>query len=349
MDSIFVRSIEQQDSEALTHCVPPCRRRILQVHAIGFLLLEGHVLKQEVPLFEFPSLPREGDQQEPELSIASAAICDPFVLFLLSDGTLRVGECDESAQEVLVGTVSLLEAAPDSVTAVTLFEDEHGCFGCEERDKMAGADRARRRIVFAALGRSSGRLEIYRLPEFEHVSKIVDFIQGRRILSGEAAAVASIATSSVHVSSLVVRSVSQKARQESSQPYLCAILSSGAFLAYKGFCSGKHSHLATSHLPPSTSGGASATVEGHDASIAPASSVARKAGYHLKWVRVHVEGMSTAEDGVGGEEGTVVPSLTAYEGVNGGSGVFLCAPRPAWMMDFKGRPRPHLQVGCLRG
>lgn len=318
----------------------------MQVHAGGFVLLHGSTLQQEVPLFEFPITPFEAQEPAEAVQIAAAAICDPFALFCMTDGTLRIGEGDVSEKEVLVGTVSLAGDAADGVTALTLFEDTYGCFG---RSKPGEASKGEVADVCAAVARSSGAVEIYKLPGFELLYRIADFIQGRRVVTNRSEAVGPVADDppDVHVSSLVVRCPNSSAERGPSEPYLCAVLSSGAVLTYRGFSSSQHAHqdrnrslVSDASLVPAdelVKGSKPSTDSQVDTDTPPQSK------RHLRWVRIALAGVNAMEDG-SADTLKVEASLTTFKGVNGGQGMYLCAQRPSWIMECQGRLRPHLQV-----
>ncbi|GAQ89308.1 Cleavage/polyadenylation specificity factor [Klebsormidium nitens] len=322
------------------------RARILQVHAGGFVLLQGSTLQQEVPLFEFPTAPLKGQPPAEEVQIAAAAICDPFVLFRMTDGTLRIGEGDVSEKEVFVGTVSLAGEAADGVTAVTLFEDHCGYFG---RPKTGGASGGKNSDVCAAVARSSGAVEIYKLPGFELLYRIMDFIQGRRVVTDRSDTLGPVDNGlpDVHVSSLVVRCSNSSAERGPSQPFLCAVLSSGALFAYRGFLSGQHAHQGKCGSPLSGASlvqsdeivkGSKPSTESHVNASTPPQSKRR-----LRWVRVALAGVNAMEDG-STDGAKLIPSLTTFEGVNEERGVYICAQRPAWIVECQGRLRPHPQL-----
>lgn len=122
------------------------KTRIVQVYKEGVRVMRGSEVEKDVGCKDLC----EGQQSE----IVDACVCDPYILFLLGDGTLGLleGSADEKGRVV----VNLGSERRRNVTCMSVVENRGGYFGASESH-------------LAILCDASGGLEVISLPRLSSV------------------------------------------------------------------------------------------------------------------------------------------------------------------------------------
>lgn len=253
-------------------------------------------------------------------TVKLAAVQDPFVLIMLSLGTLKMLVYDSSSDSLQPVDTSIMNADDDPAVTCALYDDRNKWLG----NVHSGAN------CFAVVGRKSGKLEIWSLITDQHKNavptKIFDcssFPEGSSILQETTAEMEEemSASRSAWPTICEIR-MEIFGKTIAERPLLLSLLSDGSILAYEAF---------------------DATAEGSG----------KVEGNPLRFARTSIEWLTTEQVYSVTSSATTqkdvlalpapalsdlpVPQMIRFDNIGDmhsgtSSGVFVCGANPAWLM-----------------
>ncbi|XP_071686240.1 cleavage and polyadenylation specificity factor subunit 1 isoform X2 [Rutidosis leptorrhynchoides] len=313
------------------------RRRVIQVYARGARILDGAFMTQDIT---FPAT-----NSEAPMTVSSVSIADPYVLLMMTDGSIQLLVGDPSTCKMTINNLSAFQISKKSITACTLYHDKgtdpwlrktstDAWLLTGVSEPVEGPDGAPQDQgdIYCAICYESGTLEIYDVPNFCCVYTVHSFVSGRNFIgdnlfqdSSEKIFNNNSKDNSQNMK--VVELAMHRWHGENSRPFLFGILTDGTILCY-------HAYLYEG------SENASRSESVNDQSSLNLSGTSASRLKNLRFSRVPLDTYTREE--MSAE--TPFPRMNMFKNVGGYPGFFLSGSRPTWFMKFRERLRIHPQL-----
>nr|XP_043633583.1 cleavage and polyadenylation specificity factor subunit 1 [Erigeron canadensis] len=313
------------------------RRRVIQVYARGARILDGAFMTQDLTF--------RATNSEAAMTVSSVSIADPYVLLLMTDGSIQLLVGDTSTCTMSINNLAAFQASKKSITACTLYHDR----GTEPwlrktstdawlltgvSEPIEGPDGIShdQGDIYCVICNESGTLEIYDVPNFSCVFSAHSFVSGRTFIgddlfqepSDDPQKISNNNTQDNSPNMKVVELAMHRWHGKSSRPFLFGILADGTILCYHAYLYEGSENVSRSEV-----------VTGQNSSGPSASRLK-----NLRFSRVSLDTYTREEFSTE----TTYPRITMFKNVGGHPGLFLSGSRPTWFMKFRERLRIHPQL-----
>ncbi|KAJ0713950.1 putative cleavage/polyadenylation specificity factor, A subunit [Helianthus annuus] len=296
------------------------RRRVIQVYSRGARILDGAFMTQDLSF--------RATNSEAAMTVSSVSIADPYVLLMMTDGSIQLLVGDPSTCTMSINNLASFQTSKKSITACTLYHDR----GTEpwlrktstDAWLLTGVSEAAvegpdpdQGDIYCVICYESGTLEIYDVPNFSCVFSVDSFVSGRLFIGDNLFQESSDDSQKLSQNMKVVELAMHRWHGENSRPFLFGILTDGTILCYHAYMYEEGSENASKSQPINTS-----------------------RLKNLRFSRVSLDTYTREE--MSAE--THFPRITMFKNVGGCPGFFLSGSRPAWFMKFRERIRIHPQL-----
>lgn len=314
------------------------RRRVIQVYSHGARILDGAFMTQDLNF--------RATNSEAAMTVSSVSIADPYVLLMMTDGSIQLLVGDPSTCTMSINALTAFQTSKNSViTACTLYHDR----GTEPWLRKASTDAwlltgvseaiegpdgtpHDQGDIYCVICYETGTLEIYDVPNFSCVFSVDSFASGRIFIgdnlfheSSDDSQKASQNNRKDNSQNLkVVELAMHRWHGENSRPFLFGILTDGTILCY-------HAYL----YEGSENASKGEVVNGQSSSTPSASRLK-----NLRLSRISLDTYTREE--ISAENS--IPRITMFKNVGGYPGFFLSGSRPTWFMNLRERLRIHPQL-----
>ncbi|XP_076889541.1 cleavage and polyadenylation specificity factor subunit 1-like [Bidens hawaiensis] len=304
------------------------RRRVIQVYSRGARILDGAFMTQDLTF--------RATNSEAALTVSSVSIADPYVLLMMTDGSIQLLVGDPSACTMSINNLAAFQTTKRTISACTLYHDRGTepwlrktstdawlLTGVSEPVEGPDGTPPDQGDIYCVICYENGTLEIYDVPNFCCVFSVESFVSGRPFI-GDNLFQESSNESQKYQNMKVVELAMHRWHGENSRPFLFGILTDGTILCYHAYMY-EGSETASKSQP----------VNGQSSSN-PGTSRLK----NLRLSRVSLDSYTREEMSTE----TRFPRITMFKNVGGCPGFFLSGSRPAWFMKFRERIRIHPQL-----
>ncbi|KAK9049028.1 hypothetical protein SSX86_032005 [Deinandra increscens subsp. villosa] len=313
------------------------RRRVIQVYSRGARILDGAFMTQDLSF--------RATNSEAAMTVSSVSIADPYVLLMMTDGSIQLLVGDPSTCTMSINNLAAFQTSKKSITACTLYHDRGTepwlrktstdawlLTGVSEAIEGPDGTPPDQGDIYCVICYESGTLEIYDVPNFCCVFSVDSFVSGRGFIGDnlfqefpeDSQKLSKSNSSDSSQNMKVVELAMHRWHGENSRPFLFGILTDGTILCY-------HAYM----YEGSENASKSQTVNGQSSSNPSASRL-----NNLRFSRVSLDTCTREEMSTE----THFPRITMFKNVGGCPGFFLSGSRPAWFMKFRERIRIHPQL-----
>ncbi|XP_023755577.1 cleavage and polyadenylation specificity factor subunit 1 [Lactuca sativa] len=310
------------------------RRRVIQVYARGARILDGAFMTQEL---NFRPANSETAATSPNSSsVASVSIADPYVLLMMTDGSIQLLVGDPLTCTMSINNLAAFQSSKKAIACCTLYHDRGTepwlrktstdawlLTGVSEAIEGPDGTPQDQGDIYCVVCYESGSLEIYDVPVFSCVFSVDSFVSGRIFLGDNLSQEPS--NDSHNINMKVVELAMHRWPGDHSRPFLFGILADGTILCY-------HAYLYE--------GGSENASRSEVVSSVETSSSNPSRLKNLRFSRVSLDTYTREEMSTE----TPFPRITMFKNVGGHPGFFLSGSRPAWFMKFRERIRIHPQL-----
>ncbi|KAK1285584.1 Cleavage and polyadenylation specificity factor subunit 1 [Acorus calamus] len=324
------------------------RRRVIQVYARGARILEGYRMRQELSFHSEMASTAESS------TVLSVSIADPYVLMLMTDGSVQMLTGDPSSCTVSLSVPVQLAASTKKISACTLYHDKgpepwlrkastDAWLSTGVAEPIDGSDGSihDQGDVYCVVCYESGTLEIYDVPNFKCVFSVDKFASGKSHLMDSCVhgtsndghkdknpdEVTGQIKKEPSLDMKVLELTMQKWSGQYSRPFMFGILNDGTVLCYHAYIyEGQDSTSKTDELVSSENS-------------SDLSSISTSRLRNLRFTRVYLD-IFTRDDS---SSASPRQRLTMFKNVGGHQGLFITGSRPAWFMICRERLRVHPQ------
>ncbi|KAK1306533.1 Cleavage and polyadenylation specificity factor subunit 1 [Acorus calamus] len=324
------------------------RRRVIQVYARGARILEGYRMRQELSFHSEMASTAESS------TVLSVSIADPYVLMLMTDGSVQMLTGDPSSCTVSLNVPVQLAASTKKISACTLYHDKgpepwlrkastDAWLSTGVAEPIDGSDGSihDQGDVYCVVCYESGTLEIYDVPSFKCVFSVDKFASGKLHLMDSCVhgtsndghkdknpeEVTGQGKKEPSLDMKVLELTMQKWSGQYSRPFMFGILNDGTVLCYHAYIyEGQDSTSKTDELVSSENS-------------SDLSSISTSRLRNLRFTRVYLD-IFTRDDS---SSASPRQRLTMFKNVGGHQGLFIIGSRPAWFMICRERLRVHPQ------
>ncbi|KAK1262188.1 Cleavage and polyadenylation specificity factor subunit 1 [Acorus gramineus] len=324
------------------------RRRVIQVYARGARILEGYRMRQELSFHSEMASTAESS------TVLSVSIADPYVLMLMTDGSVQMLTGDPSSCTVSLSVPVQLAASTKKISACTLYHDKgpepwlrkastDAWLSTGVAEPIDGSDGSihDQGDVYCVVCYESGTLEIYDVPSFKCVFSVDKFASGKSHLMDSCVhgtsndghkdknpeEVTGQIKKEPSLDMKVLELTMQKWSGQYSRPFMVGILNDGTVLCYHAYIyEGQDSTSKTDELVSSENS-------------SDLSSISTSRLRNLRFTRVYLD-IFTRDDS---SSASPRQRLTMFKNVGGHQGLFVTGSRPAWFMICRERLRVHPQ------
>ncbi|XP_076921796.1 cleavage and polyadenylation specificity factor subunit 1-like isoform X1 [Bidens hawaiensis] len=304
------------------------RRRVIQVYSRGARILDGAFMTQDLTF--------RATNSEAALTVSSVSIADPYVLLMMTDGSIQLLVGDPSSCTMSINNLAAFQTTKRTISACTLYHDRGTepwlrktstdawlLTGVSEPVEGPDGTPPDQGDIYCVICYENGTLEIYDVPNFCCVYSVESFVSGRPFI-GDNLFQESSNESQKYQNMKVVELAMHRWHGENSRPFLFGILTDGTILCYHAYMY-EGSEAASKSQP----------VNGQSSS-SPGTSRLK----NLRFSRVSLDTYTREEMSTE----TRFPRITMFKNIGGCPGFFLSGSRPAWFMKFRERIRIHPQL-----
>ncbi|KAI3817931.1 hypothetical protein L1987_11731 [Smallanthus sonchifolius] len=313
------------------------RRRVIQVYSRGARILDGAFMTQDLTF--------RATNSEAAMTVSSVSIADPYVLLMMTDGSIQLLVGDPSTCTMSINNLAAFQTSKKLITACALYHDRGTepwlrktstdawlLTGVSEAIEGPDGTPPDQGDIYCVICYESGTLEIYDVPNFCCVFSVVSFVSGRVFIgdnlfqepSDDSQKLSKSNSKDSSHNMKVVELAMHRWHGENSRPFLFGILTDGTILCY-------HAYMYEG------SENASKSQPNNDQSSSNPSASRLK---NLRFSRVSLD-TYTREEML---TETHFPRITMFKNIGGCPGFFLSGSRPAWFMKFRERIRIHPQL-----
>lgn len=302
------------------------RRRVIQVYSRGARILDGAFMTQEL---NFRPANSESTTS-PSLAVSSVSIADPYVLLMMTDGSIQLLVGDPSTCTMSINNLAGFQTSKKPITCCTLYHDRGTepwlrktstdawlLTGVSEAIEGPDGTPHDQGDIYCVISYENGTLEIYDIPNFSCVFSVDSFVSGRIFLEDNSSNEHDRKDNSHNMK--VVELAMHRWPGDHSRPFLFGILADGTILCYHAYLYEGSENASRSQV----------------VSVETSSRLK-----NLRFARVSLDTYTREE--MSAE--TPFPRITMFKNVGGHPGFFLSGSRPAWFMKFRERIRIHPQL-----
>ncbi|KAL4574864.1 hypothetical protein LXL04_021704 [Taraxacum kok-saghyz] len=318
------------------------RRRVIQVYSRGARILDGAFMTQELNFK--PANSSEAATSPSSSSVSSVSIADPYVLLMMTDGSIQLLVGDPSTCTMTINTLPAFQTSKKPITCCTLYHDRGPepwlrktstdawlLTGVTESIEAPDGTPQDQGDIYAIISYENGSLEIYDIPNFTPVFSVNTFVSGRIFLADNNNSLQepSRDTNSHNHSHKVVELAMHRWPGDHSRPFLFGILTDGTILCYHAYLYEGGSENISSRSEVASSSNSNSNSNSNSSRLK-----------NLRFSRVFLDTYTREE--MSGE--TPFPRITMFKNIGAHPGFFLSGLRPAWFMKFRERIRIHPQL-----
>lgn len=317
------------------------RRRVIQVYSRGARILDGAFMTQDLSF--------RATNSEAPMTVSSVSIADPYVLLMMTDGSIQLLVGDPSTCTMSINNLASFQSSIKSITACTLYHDRGTepwlrktstdawlLTGVSEAIEGPDGTPPDQGDIYCVICYETGNLGIYDVPNFCCVFSVDSFVSGRIFVGDNVFQESSDDSQKLSQNNRkdnnsqnmkVVELAMHRWPGENSRPFLFGILADGTILCY-------HAYLYE---------GSENTSKSEVVSVQTSSNPNGATASRLKNLRFSRVSLDTyTREEMSAE--TPFPRITMFKNVGGYPGFFLSGSRPAWFMKFRERLRIHPQL-----